>query len=305
MFTHYIRLTRRGAAGRERSPLLERLLACACARHDILNWRLDAFRLMASAGTSMPAVGAAALYAARGSVAAGTVFMATPVHYVAEMSTVRLPVDGILTLSESEAERLALDFNTLWSDAGVQLLVGGSAELFCLFDGPLIVAACDPEDVLGLHIAEHLPAATRASRVRLLMSEIEMWLFDHAVNRTRLSAGASAVSGLWLWGGGPALDGLPALRGWTAGNDPLFRALGAVTEPPASAGPAVIAIAAQPGTREWHEAESRWLAHSIDELRRGRIARLDISAGNRCFSVGPRWNWRFWRSRRPWWESLQ
>ena len=31
---------------------------------------------------------------------------------------------------------------------------------------------------------------------------------------------------------------------------------------------------------------------------------LDLSGGNRCFSVGKHWRWRRWRRRRPWWESL-
>jgi hypothetical protein len=138
------------------------------------------------------------------------------------------------------------------------------------------------------------------------MSEIEMWLFEHAVNRARLEDGAPALNGLWLWGGGPALTSLPPLDGWTAGDDVLFRSFAARSEVHASAEPSsgVAVITAQPGTDEWRDVESRWLEPSLAELASGRIARLDLSAGSRCISVSARSRWRFWRRRRPWWESL-
>jgi len=63
-------------------------------------------------------------------------------------------------------------------------------------------------------------------------------------------------------------------------------------------------IDAEPGTDAWRDAESRWLERSFADLRAGRIARLDLSAGDRCYSVRGRWNWRPWRRRRPWWEYL-
>jgi hypothetical protein len=134
------------------------------------------------------------------------------------------------------------------------------------------------------------------------MSEIEMWLFDHAVNRTRIADADAAVNGLWLWGGGPALRSLPPVDGWTAGDDPLFKAFAGTRDAPARAGSGVVVIAAEPGSDAWREAESRWLESSLADLLSGRIERLDLSAGNRCFSVRPRWKWRVWRRHRPWWE---
>jgi hypothetical protein len=303
VFTHYFRLTHRGEDSRHRCRLLERLLARAAAPERISNWRVDAFRVIAPAG-AFPGVGAAALCAA-GGTADGSVFMATPVHYVAEMNNVRLASDGILRLSSAEALTLCDDFNRVWAGAGNRLTAGASGELFCVIDGSIAAATKDPEDALGLHIADYLPSAgADAPRLRQLMSEIEMWLFEHPVNLARRASAAPDVSGLWLWGGGPGLKCLPPIEGWTAGDDPLFKAWAARPESQSGApAPAVIVIGAAPGTVEWQHAESRWLLPSAADLDAGRIARLQLSAGNRCYSVGRRRRWRFLR-RRPWWESF-
>jgi hypothetical protein len=299
--THYFRFTRHGAVDRQRSPLLERLLARADGCTAVTDWRADAFRIIAPRMTSMPGVGAAALCAGVGAVDAASVFLATPVHYVAEMSSVRLPADGILSLRQADADALAVDFNRVWSDAGIRVLAGRSADLFCLVDQALDVKTHDPEEVLDQRIENHLPTGTAAACLRQLMSEIEMWLFEHAVNRSRSANAAAAVNGLWLWGGGPALTSLPPVDGWTAGDDPFFTAFAARRESSSTAS-GVMVTAAGPGSAEWRDVESSWLERSLADLRSGRIARLDLSAGGRCFSVGARWNWRRWRRHRPWWE---
>jgi hypothetical protein len=312
--THYFRFTSRGTIGRQPSHLLERLLARADSSSEVTDWRAEAFRVIAPQVTPMPGVGAAALYAGRGSVEAGSVFVATPLHYVAEMSNVRLPSDGILTLRQSDAEALAVDFNRVWNGAGIRLFAGRRADLFCVVDQPLAAATCDPEVVLDRHIESYLPTGAAAPRLRQLMSEIEMWLFEHAVNRARIADAMLAVNGLWLWGGGPALSALPAVDGWTAGHDVFFSAFAAAPEMPGGDDPGaplrsgansgVVVIAAQPGSAEWPDVESRWLNPSLAELRSGRIARLNLSAGNRCFSISARWSRRFWRRHRPWWECF-
>jgi len=310
--TQYFRFTTRGADNRQRSPLLERLLARADASAVVTDWRADAYRVLAPvddmpamsavpAMSAMPAVAAVALLPTCGAVDAAWVYIATPVHYAAEISNVRLPADGILTFSRGESEALAADFNRVWHDAGVRLLAGPAAGLFCIFDQPLPATTSDPADVLGRHIDSHLPTGNVAARLRQLMSEIEMWLFDHAVNQARAAQGAVPVSGLWLWGGGAALQSLPAVRGWTAGDDPFFKAFPMRS----GVGSGVVVTAEEPGTAGWGDVESRWLEPALAGLRWGRISRLDLSSGDRCFSVSARWRWRFWRRPRPWWEFFE
>jgi hypothetical protein len=311
---HYFRFIRHAGSTRQRSRLLERLLAGADTAAAVVDWRVDAFRVIAPMA-AMPGVGAAALCAEQGSrdaaraaaalVASASVFVATPVHYLAEMSTVRLAAEGILSLRQSEAEALAVDFNRIWHDAGARLVADRHADLLCVVDQTITVTTRDPEDVLDRHIENYLPIGAGAARLRQLMSEIEMWLFEHAVNRARVAGAAPAVNGLWLWGGGPALSSLPQVAGWTAGDDVFFRAF--ASRPDAGHGPAsgVLVSAAEPGTDQWRDAESRRLESSVADLARGRIDRLDLSAGKRCLSVSARWRRRFWRRSKPWWEYFQ
>jgi hypothetical protein len=353
--THYFRFTHRGAGNRQRARLLERLLARADAPTVVTDWRADAYRVIAPKSAARPALGATALCAERGLVDAAAVFFATPVHYIAEMSNVRLASDGILSLSRPEADALVADFNRVWQDAGIRLIAGrpqapggarpmpgaegptpsgdgptssgegpglGPTHLFCVTDRVLDAETRDPEDVLDQHIADYLPAGADAPRLRQLMSEIEMWLFEHTLNRTRIANAAPAVNGLWLWGGGPALASLPPVEGWTAGADVFFKAFGVRPELPSAANTVsgasansggtatsraaptsgVVVIDEEPGSDAWRDTESRWLERSLEELNSGRISRLDLSAGGRCFSVTGRWNRRPWRRRRPWWE---
>jgi hypothetical protein len=296
----YFRITRRGGLLRRRSRLLEALLARADSCVAVPDWRADAFRIVASPDSAMPGVAAAALFADRGAVAGASVLMATPVHYLAEMNNVRLPADGILSLHPAEADALAADFNEVWRGAGVRLLNGRGATLYCVADEPLHASTHDPEDLLDRHIENHLPAGAAAPRLRRLMSEIEMWLFEHPVNRRRSAAAAPTVSGLWLWGGGVVAACLPPVAGWTTGADPFFGALG--LRPERAPGPGVAVIAAEPGAAEWHEIESHWLEPALIDLRAGRIAHLLLSAGDRRLSVSRRASRRYWRRRRPWWE---
>ncbi len=250
----------------------------------------------------MPGIGAAALFVDQGAVAGATVLVATPVRYVAEMNNVRLPADGILSLRHAEAETLARDFNRVWHDAGMRVIAGRGAAMFCVCDQPLQVATDDPEEFLGRHIDEHLPTGAGAPRLRRLMSEIEMWLFEHAVNRARVGAGEPAVSALWLWGSGSALSALPPIAGWAAGQDPFFSAVAAPPNASRTAASGVLVSTAEPGSAEWNDLESGSLDQSLEALRSGRIARLQLCAGHRRFSVGAGWSRRIWRRLRPWWE---
>jgi len=319
--SQYLRFSARGAPVRLRSPLLERLIARADDAIAVTDWRTDAFRFLAPQIEPLPGVGAAALFAAGGDAAGSWVFVATPVHYVAEMSNVRLAPDGILALSRTEAENLSLDFNHVWHDAGVRLIAGTSGELFCVFDRPLPATTHDPGEMLDRHIEKYLPSGADAPRLRHLMSEIELWLFDHGVNRTRTAAALPPVTGLWLWGGGPKLESMPRVTGFAVGADPLFRLF---ARPAATAGAraddadlhsgagshaeansAVIVVAETPGTAAWGEVESRWLAPALEQLKKRRLARLAVSAGGRCYRITARSTLRFWRRARPWWEAFE
>jgi hypothetical protein len=313
--SQYFRFVARDTS-RIRVPLLEQLLARADDWVPVADWRAEAFRVIAPQEASMPAVAAAALYAARASVdrdakhsdavhagaaAAAWVCVATPVHYVAEMTSVRLAADGMLSLTPAGADTLAADFNQVWKGSGIHMTAARSAQLFCTFDRDMQVVTRDPEDVLGRHIEEFLPSGADAARLQQLISETEMWLFEHEANRARAQRDLPVINGLWFWGGGAPIASLPEVQGWAAGDDLFFSAFSVPQDEKCPSG--VVAAGCVPGAEQWHALESRWLRSAIDQLRGGKIQRLQLSAADRCFTVTARGLRRFWRRKKPWWES--
>jgi hypothetical protein len=300
--SQYFRFVAR-ASSRRRVPLLEQLIARADDWVPVADWRADAFRVIAPQAACMPAIAAAALCADRGAVDAAWVCVATPVHYEAEMSSVRLGRDGMLSLTAAGAQSLASDFNRVWKGSGIRMTAARSAQLFCIFDRALKVVTRDPQEVLDQHIEEFLPAGEDAAALRQLISETEMWLFEHQANRARTELDLPVINGLWFWGGGAPLAALPNVQGWAAGDDLFFNAFNLPRDEKYQSG--VVAAGCVPGSDQWPAVESRWLQPAIDKLRTRRIERLRISAADRCFTVTARGLRRFWRRRRPWWESFE
>jgi hypothetical protein len=318
----HIRFSAANRGDSQRAPVLERLLAQATVSLGGPDWRAEAFRALAGPLASPPAVGAAALLAASASsemslspgesppgalapTAGAWVCVATPVHLVAGMSNVTLSSDGILSLDAGEADALAADFNRVFGGAEVRLLVGRGGILLCVFDQALEVTTQDPQDAVGHDVFAFQACGRDAPRLRRFMSECDMWLFEHEVNRRRATRAAPPLTGLWLWGGGPVLAALPSIHGWTAGRDPLFAAFGDTREYPRTPGTGVVVSVDAPGTTNWPEFESRWLAPAMAHLQSGGIETLELSVGEHRVRVRKGWRWRFWQRPRPWWETLR
>jgi len=301
----------------QRAPLLERLLARADAWARVADWRQEAYRVLADGAEAAPAVGSAALHAALGHGAGAsaspcaTAYLATPVHCVAAMTNVRLPPGGVLRLECAEAAELADDFNRVFADGAQRLIAAPDGSLCCVFEREVVAAGADPLSVVGHDIHGFLPSGPDGASVRRLMCEIEMWLFEHRVNQRRAAAGALPVTGLWIWGGGPIVSRLPRLRGWMLGADPFFAAWPALAAPGLAAAPAlagdsgVIVVADLPGSAAWREAQVACLLPALASLRSGRIAALELCAGQRRYRLSARWRWRWWRRSRPWWEFFE
>ena len=294
------------AAGLEpplRSSLLERLLSRA-EEHPSADWRGDAYRMIVPDGAAPPPVAPVAAASDLQDPGTGTVFIATPLHCVAGMNSVRLAMDGRLRLEPADAAALAQQFNEDFGAREPRLLAGRSGALYCLFDRELAATTHDPEEFLGRDVFEFLPGGRDGPVLRGLMSEIEMWLFQRAAGRARGRDGLLSPTGLWLWGGGAVLPRLPPLAVWTAGADPLWSAWRPRADFPAEAGaaPGVVVLEERPGTQAWSAAEARWIIPALAALRAGGLRHVDLSAADRCFRLGARWSWRFWRRSRPWWE---
>jgi hypothetical protein len=223
---------------------------------------------------------------------------------LAGMTSIGMAADGVLEIEPFEADALVADFNQVFAGGGARLERGRDALLLCRFDEPLSVTTSAPEEAAGHDVWDYLPRGGDAARLRSLTSEIEMWLFDHAVNRRRSETQHPVINALWLWGGDAADAELPSLSGWTAGEDPLFGSFARTSSYPGPATSGIVAVSDWPGSPLWRDVEERWLAPAVADMRAGRLASIELSARRRCMRLTARALRRFWRRTRPWWEIL-
>jgi hypothetical protein len=135
-------------------------------------------------------------------VPAGTVWMATPVHLIAGMSSVHLDRRSILRLTADDLAKLSEEFRRVFHDSGFVLEPLDSGD-FLLFGPPMNVGQeLEPARLLGSNVAEAPEARVSDPALRRLTAEIEMWLHEHRINDVRARRGELPVTGLWFWGGG-------------------------------------------------------------------------------------------------------
>jgi hypothetical protein len=320
------------AAGLTRLPLLEGLLArsrAAALPGDWRGWLAERY-----AGESLRAATPAAIVAAAwcgralAGQASGQVWLATPVHYFAGLDSVHLHPAGLLRLDQRQQQQLVTDFARVFADSPWTLRAIGQREL--LLSGPAVAASgADPARFAGSDPSAGLPRGEGAGTLRGLGAEMEMWLYEHALNVERLGHGELPVTTLWLWGAttdrgtaSPTREQEPvrARPARLYGVDSYAAALwqlqgGEVHALPASFDGASISgdaddIFLYPLLQPHGlgagllQLEQHWLPGALRALRRRRVAVLWLLAGGRAY--GLRWLdlGRFWRAPVPWWETL-
>lgn len=161
--------------------------------------RVDEDRELPDAAPATVAAAALATQQAR------TVWMATPVHLVAGLTSLHLDRRSTLRLSTDDLTALAAEFRRVFHDSGFVLEPLASGEFLLLGPQMPVAQTLEPARAMGNSIADAQP---RDPALRRVGAEIEMWLHEHPINEARTRRGEMSVTGLWLWGGGP----MPALR---------------------------------------------------------------------------------------------
>lgn len=147
-----------------------------------------------------------------------TVWMATPVHLIAGLTSLHLDRRSILRLTSEDQTALADDFRRVFHDSRFYLLPIESGD-FLLYGPKLMVAeSLEPSRVMGASVADIQRADPADPTLRRLGAEIEMWLHEHPVNAARSRRGQAPITGLWLWGGGPS-SSTSAPQGKAANGD--------------------------------------------------------------------------------------
>ncbi len=165
---------------------------------------------VAAACTLTPAVVAAAALPATNMLSGGTgtVWLATPLHLIAGLTSVYLDYRGLLKLDDAALDILCRDFAATFAERGfgLQRLPGGGL----LATGPAFAdlpVTKDPARLLGGGIGDSTVQGAGAAPLLTLGAELEMWLHAHPLNAGRARRHEAPLTTLWIWGGGkPSSD---------------------------------------------------------------------------------------------------
>ncbi len=248
---------------------------------------------------------------------------ALPLHLRAEAAGVRLvPVE----IAETEAAHLETDLGDLLAGHGIRLERTATGRWYLASEHPLPDRP-PPEALAGRFVEAAIPRRAGALNWAAVLSEIELTLYEHPVNRDREYRGEPPVNALWTWGcgrqpeppepfaWGRVLSDDPAWQGWA-------RLAGAEAGELENATPlrpscctlvavhwaeAALAVDDGPG---WIDAvsaiERAFVAPAIIGLRDGvegqRWDRLELCTAqpdHKGRVLSRKALWRFWRRRRP------
>ena len=179
------------------APALEMLLArgrrVAGAQGTLEDWYAGAFGIE---GAPLPA-GALTALACGLEPGAAHWMRADPVHLRADRDRVLIYPSQVLGLAPEEAESLAAALNAHY--AGEFTLHAVRPDAWCLRGGrEMPVSARAPVEIAGRSVDAELPD----KRWHALLNEIQMTMYQHAVNTAREVRGDPVVNGLWFWGAG-------------------------------------------------------------------------------------------------------
>ena len=293
-------------------------MAKATARES--SWReavAQAIECEALARCEVATVLEAARAAAAGVAPQSACWVATPLHLLPGLTQVHAPLDAVLHLPQDEADELTQQFHRVFgSDTALRLLPAGSAGF--LLHGLQVdsVTSLEPAALRGRNLEQGQPQGAGASRLRALMSEIEMWLHDLPLNRRRELRGMPSISTLWLWGAGHSGVAWPSAAShriadcvsedpWVEAACELLglphRSLPQTAEalwqdPRWAAEPAALRVVVRPGW-DLADLECDWLSPLCRALSDGRLDRVRIESADQSLSLFRADRWRLWRKR--------
>ena len=149
---------------------------------------------------------------------------AEPARFSVGQSDVRLA--GLVDdLEPADAQSLLAVLNTHFAADRIRFLAPTPSHWFACAERTPRISTRPPEAALGAPLFEFLPTGPDGGRWRRWQNELQMLLFEHAVNRKREASGRAPVNSVWLWGGG-TLAQASAPSGRIFANGGLVYALG-------------------------------------------------------------------------------
>jgi len=273
--------------------------------------------------------------------AANTVWIASPLHLQAGLTTLHVDRRSLLRLAPGELQLLCSDFGRVFGDVGLRLEPLPSGEALLSSPPTPEVRTAEPARFVDGDVAGALPEGPGSGYLRRLGAEIEMWLHEHPVNQARLARRDLPVSTLWLWGndsvataatpgegqareadafGADAyLQGLCRLLGIECHPlpDSLDAVAGAGGRGPGAArtvtrGSTVIVVTVGELWRErgtfldaLNELDRRFIEPAGRAVRAGSYRQVSVLANDRLTVLTERDHLRLWRRPRPGLEALR
>lgn len=177
--------------------------------HSASRWPIEANAAQSAQPTAASPARSPPAIASPVVASAAVALIATPVNLIAGMTSIHLDRRSILRLTADDQAALAADFQRVFHDSGFHLQPLDAGDFVMLGPSMPIADTSEPARLLGTSMADARGAGATNQALLRLGGEIEMWLYDHAVNDARRRRGEQPVTALWLWGAGP----VPATAG--------------------------------------------------------------------------------------------
>lgn len=280
------------------------------------DWLADAF------GLSRPLPAAALRLLGEGGEPGDAAWLCLdPVHLRLDERTVVVDDPARLALSPTEDFALRQALQPLLSSLG-ELAAQAPGRWYLKLSAPATLETVDLPAAIGRPADPALPAGPDGARWRRLLSEVQVLLHMHPVNREREEQGRPTVNALWPWGQGRLPGSACRSRSRLLADDPLLLGLGHLAGWPAETRPPRLETATLPTLVQldqlvpaaaghdavrWRQAlaalEADWFGPALTALRRGTWREVELRAdghGRQLALRLGRWDlWRFWRRPRP------
>lgn len=264
---------------------------------------------------------AAVVAAAEGLPPQVSPWLVTPLHLLAGMKTVHVPMNASLALTPDESRSLTREFAATFGADRLRLhAIEPSGFLLYGLDADG-AETTEPARLLGGTLDEGLPSGPGSRRLRQLMAEIDLWLHELPLNRAREARHEPRISTLWLWGGGqPSRDALPrsaSSAGWAVvhaedawvssfgqlsgidvrplPSDATALLAGAAPSPVSGDAVCVVVPCAAQGLAV---LDAAWIQPAVAAVRAGALRSVSIVGNDRCVALMAGDQWRFWRPER-------
>ena len=280
--------------------------------------------LCAAFGVADQAVAAVTLRADGMEPGAAYWLRADPVHL--RLQRDQLILHPGVCLDADEAAQLCASLNAHFAADGLRFFAPHPQRWYLQLDAAPDMTTHLLSQVAGKNIHAYLPQGQDALRWHGVFNEIQMLLFEHAVNQAREACGKLPINSVWPWGGGRVAGQLAQPFAKMYGDSDLAGAFAQAAGIPCEPLPDDVARCAEgddgdvlivwEGLRRalqqgdlhaWRDELQRLerccAAPLLDALHAGRIAQLTLDAlqagASRRFILARSAAWKLWRRPKP------